>query len=169
MKKQFIETGKIVGTHALKGEVRVDAWCDSVAFLCGLKRLYFRDGTELKVLSARPHKNVAIIQFDGVSGIESADRLRGKIVYMNRDDVKLPQGTHFIQDLIGLEVRDVESGEVYGTISDVIKTGANDVYAVQKDGKEYLVPVIPDVVKEKNIDGGYITIKVLEGIFDDEN
>ena len=169
MKKQFIETGKIVGTHALKGEVRVDAWCDSVAFLCGLKRLYFRDGTELKVLSARPHKNVAIIQFDGVSGIESADRLRGKIVYMNRDDVKLPQGTHFIQDLIGLEVRDVESGEVYGTISDVIKTGANDVYAVQKDGKEYLVPVIPDVVKEKNIDGGYVKIFAMKGIFEDED
>lgn len=169
MKKQYIEAGKIVGTHGLRGDVRIDPWCDSAGFLCGFKRLYFSDGTELKVKNARVHKNTAIILFEGTTSIEQADMLRGKIVYINRDDAHLPKGTHFIQDLIGLKVTDYESGKYYGDITDVIKTGANDVYQVTENGKDYLVPVIPDVVIEKDIDGGEIKIKPLEGIFEDED
>ena len=87
-----------------------------------------------------------------VHTVEEADRLRGRIVYLNRDDVKLPKGTHFIQDLLGLTVEDADNGHVYGTITDVLKTGANDVYQVSKDGRDYLIPVIPEVVLEKDID-----------------
>ena len=88
---------------------------------------------------------------------------------MNRDDARLPKGANFVQDLIGLKVIDFENGTEYGVITDVIKTGANDVYQVEKDGKEYFVPVIPDVVKEKDIDGGYIKIFAMKGIFEDED
>lgn len=169
MKKQYLEIGKIVGTHGLKGEVRIDPWCDSPQFLCKFKRLYDVSGTEMKVISARVHKNITIVLFDGITKVEQADMLRGKVVYMNRDDVNLPKGTHFIQDLIGLKVLDFENNTEYGTVTDVLKTGANDVYQVTKDGKDYLIPVIPDVIIEKNIDEGFIKIKALEGIFDDEN
>ncbi len=169
MKKQFLEIGKIVGTHGLRGELRVDPWCDGAGFLCKFKRLYFADGTELKVLSTRPHKNIAILLLDSVNTPEQADALRGKVLYMNRDDVKLPKGTNFVQDLIGLDVLDGKTDESLGTITDVLKTGANDVYEVTRNGKKYYVPVIPDVVTEKNIDGGFVRLNVIEGIFDDEN
>ena len=169
MKKQFLEIGKIVGTHGLKGEVRVEAWCDSAEFLCRFKRLYKKDGTEMKVISSKVHKNIGIILFKGITSVEQADTMRGMVLYMNRDDARLPKGADFVQDLIGLKVIDVDGGTEYGVITDVIKTGANDVYQVEKDGKEYYVPVIPDVVKEKNIDGGYIKIFAMKGIFEDED
>ena len=164
MKKQFLEVGKIVGTHGLKGEVRVEAWCDSADFLCRFKRLYKKDGTEMKVVSSKVHKNMGIILFDGVTSVEQADTMRGMVLYMNRDDARLPKGTDFVQDLIGLKVVDVDNGTEY-----VIKTGANDVYQVEKDGREYFVPVIPDVVKEKDIDSGFVKIFAMKGIFEDED
>ena len=169
MKKQFLEIGKIVGTHGLKGEVKVDAWCDSPNFLCRFKRLYKKDGTEIKVISSKVHKNMGIILFDGVTSVEQADTMRGTVLYMNRDDARLPKGANFVQDLIGLKVIDFENETEYGVITDVIKTGANDVYQVEKNGKEYFVPVIPDVVKEKNIDEGFVRIFAMKGIFEDED
>ena len=109
MKNQFLEAGKIVGTHGLKGEVRVDPWCDSAEFLAKFKRLYYKDGTELKVISSRPHKNITIIHLEGVN------------------DVKLPKGVYFVQDIIGMRTIDCDTGEEYGEVTDVMKTGANDV------------------------------------------
>ena len=102
MKNQFLEAGKIVGTHGLKGEVRVDPWCDSAEFLAKFKRLYYKDGTELKVISSRPHKNITIIHLEGVNDVNEADGLRGRVLYINRDDVKLPKGVYFVQDIIGM-------------------------------------------------------------------
>ncbi len=169
MKKKYIEVGKIVGTHGLKGEVRIDPWCDSAVFLCRFKRLFYADGTEMKIIKARAHKNIAIVQLDGVDNVEQADMLRGKILYIDRDDAHLPKGTNFIQDLIGLRVEDADSGEYYGEVTDVLKTGANDLYQVTKDGRDYLVPVIPDVVVEKDIDGGVIKLRPMKGLFDDED
>ena len=169
MKKQYIEAGKIVGTHGLKGEVRIDPWCDSAAFLCRFKRLFDASGNEMKVAGAKIHKNIAIIHFSGITTVEQADMLRGRIVYIDRNDVRLPKGTHFIQDLIGLSVVDADTGALYGSITDIIKTGANDVYQVTNDGKDYLVPVIPDIVVEKDVDGGVIRIRPIKGIFDDED
>lgn len=169
MKKQFIEAGKIVASHGLKGEVRIAPWCDSADFLCQFKRLYYADGAVINVKSARVHKNIVIALFEGINDVQQANMLRDKVIYINRDDVRLPEGTNFIQDLIGLKVIDAENGKEYGSVTDVLATGANDVYQVTKDGKNYYVPVIPDVVVEKNVDEGYIKIKVLEGIFDDEN
>ena len=169
LKKQFIEAGKIVGTHGLRGEVRIDPWCDSADFLCRFRRLYDKNNSEMKVKSARPHKNIAIVHFDGVDKVEQAELMRGRIVYINRDDVRLPEGTVFIQDLIGLKVIDADKDICYGEITDVLKTGANDVYQVTDNGREYLVPAIPDVVIEKDIDGGYVKIRPLKGIFDDED
>lgn len=169
MLKQYLEVGKIVGTHGLKGEVRVDPWCDSAAFLCKFKKLYYTDGSEISVVSARPHKNIAIVLFKGIDSVEQADLLRGKILYINRNDAHLPENTHFIQDIIGLKVYDIDSGAEYGEITDVLKTGANDVYQISKDEKDYLIPVIPEVVIETDIENGILKIRPIKGIFDDED
>lgn len=170
MKKQFLEAGKIVGTHGVRGELRIDPWCDSPAFLSKIKTLYFDEGREAVRVSCRPHKNIVLAKLDGVDSIDSAELLRGKIIYINRDDVKLPKGKNFIQDLIGCRVLDADDNSVeYGVIKDVFKTGANDVYTVKSgDGKEYLVPVIDSVIVERNVDEGYVLLRKLEGLFDDE-
>lgn len=171
MKKEFLEAGRIVGTHGLKGELRVEVWCDTPAFFCRFKRFYLNNGkTEVRVISARPHKNIAILLLDGISTIEQADIMRGKTLYINRSDIELDDNVFFIQDIIGLQVRDIDTGTVYGTVTDVFKTGSNDVYQVtDSDNKNYLIPVIDSVVKEVNVDGDYVLISPMKGIFDDED
>lgn len=171
MKKQFLDSGKIVGTHGIRGELRIEVWCDSPEFLCQFKTLYFdENGTESIKVKSRPHKNIVLCKIDGIDTIEQAERLRGKIVYINRDDIKLEDGVNFVQDLIGLEVKDADSGISYGKLTDVFRTGANDVYEItDKDGKTYLAPVIDDVIIETNVDEGYVLIRPLKGLFDDED
>ena len=90
-------------------------------------------------------------------------------MYLNRKDVKLEKGRYFICDLIGLTVVDDDTGETYGTCCDVSSTGVNDVYHLQTaDGKEVLMPAIPDVIRKVDIDGGEIRIFAMAGLFDDE-
>lgn len=169
-KKQFLEIGQIVNTHGLKGDVRVDPWCDGPEFICQFKKLYLKDGSTVIIEKARPQKNVAVLKLKGVDTIEQADLMRRTVLYVNREDVQLDEGEFFIQDIVGCEVKDADTNAVYGKITEVLKTGANDVYQVTDDnGKNYLVPVIDDVVIDTDIDSGVITIRPLRGIFDDED
>lgn len=170
MLKQYLEVGKIVGTHALKGEVRVECWCDSPEFLCKFKKLYNKDGSVIyKILKARTHKNIAILLIDGISTIEDADKIRGTVLYIDRKDVKLDKDAFFIQDLMQMKVIDNSTGEDYGIITDIFKTGANDVYQVTKDGKDYLIPAIPQVIIDTDIENGIMKIEPMKGIFDNED
>ena len=170
MLKQYLEAGKIVGTQGLRGEVRVQPWCDSAAFLCQFKRLYWHEGEEkVCVKSARVHKNLALLKLEGVDTIEQADQLRNRILYIDRDDCKLQEHEYFIQDLIGMQVLDVDSGCCYGKLTDVFQTGANDVYQItDQEGKEYLIPSIPEVVITRDIQAGIMKIRPLRGIFDED-
>ncbi|MEE0930894.1 MAG: ribosome maturation factor RimM [Acutalibacteraceae bacterium] len=168
--EQYLEIGKIVGTHGLKGELRVDPWCDSPQFLCEFKTLYLTKGATKLEVKSRPHKNIAIVKVKGVDTIEDADKLRNKILYMNRDDARLAEDEYFIQDLMGMEITDVDNGKIYGILTDVFKTGANDVYQVTDDNKkDYLIPVIDEVVINISLDENKVYIKPLKGIFDDED
>ncbi len=171
MIKQYIEVGKIVGTHALKGEVRVECWCDNPEFICKFKNLYNSDGSiKYKVLKAKVHKNVAILLLEGVNTIEEADKQRGKILYIKRQDAKLDKDAYFIQDLIGMTVVDnSDNNIIYGKITDIFKTGANDVYQVTKDNKDYLIPAIPQVIIDIDIENLIMKIEAMKGIFDDED
>lgn len=170
MVKTFLEIGKIVGTHGLKGEVRIEPWCDSPEFLSQLKTLYFDGGKTAVKVSCRPHKRIAIAKLKGVDTVEQAELLRGKVLWMNRNDASLEEGEYYIQDLMGCKAVDIDSNVEYGIITDVFKTGANDVYEVTDNkSSKYLIPVIPDVVKNVDVYSGEIKIKPLKGIFDDED
>ena len=169
MKKRYLEAGRIVGTHGVRGELRVEPWCDSAAFLAGFPVLYWDEGTRpVKVLSARPHKRLLLLRIEGCSSATEGALRRGKILYLDREDVSLPEGKFFIQDVIGLEVTDADTGRRYGTLTDVLKTGANDVYTVRDSaGKEFLLPVIPDVVVDTDLEAGRLLVRPIKGIFDD--
>lgn len=165
--KQFLEIGKIVAVQGLKGEVRVEAWCDSPEFMCEFDLLYFNKGkTPVHIVRSRPHKNIVLMKIEGVDTPEAAQELRGKVLYMDRNDVELEEGTYFVQDLIGLEVIDADDGTIYGTLAEVTATGANDVYHIKNEEKTYLIPAIPDVIEKTDIEGGRLLIHKMEGLFD---
>ena len=168
--KKYLETGKIVAVQGLKGEVRVEPWCDSQDFLCGFDVLYFDKGeTPVEIEYAHPHKNIVLMKLKGVDTVEQAQLYRNKILYMDRDDVELEDGCYFIQDLIGLRVTDIDDGTDYGKICEVTQTGANDVYHIKDDnGIIRLIPAIPDVVKNTDITEGTMLIHKLEGLFDED-
>lgn len=170
MKKQFLEIGKIVGTHGLKGEVRVECWCDSPQFLCCFDTLYYDGGKKAVQIKSRPHKNIALAKIKGVDTVEQADLLRGRVLYLNRDDVSFDDGVNFVQDIIDSKVIDEETGKEYGVVTDVLFTGANDVYEMaDNNGKKFYIPVIDSVVVEKDIDNSIIKIRPMKGLFADED
>lgn len=170
MLKKYLEAGKIVGTHGVQGEMRVECWCDSPAFLSSFKTLYLDGGKTPLSVSCRPHKNIVLMKAKGVSSIEEADLLRGKILFIDRGDARLEKGAHFVQDIIGLSVTDAATGEVFGEVEDVLKTGSNDVYEMKApDGKRFYIPVIPDVIDRFDFDEGKVYIHPMKGLFDDED
>lgn len=172
MIKEYLETGKITGTHGVRGEMRVEVWSDSPEFLKKFKTFYFDDkGNEpVKVISCRPHGNIAILKLDGVETIDDALKLRNKVLHIKRSDAKIPKGNYFIAELIDCKVIDADDNDkVYGILSDVSETGANDVWHIKADDKEYLIPAIPDVIDSVDVEEGIVKIKPLKGIFDDEN
>lgn len=168
MKKEYLEIGKIVNVHGLQGEVKVIPWCDEPDFLCEFSMLYIgKDRREVNILRSRVSKNAVIMKIEGYDTPEKAEKLRGQVLYIHRDDVELEEGCYFIQDLFDIKVVDVDSGVVYGLLKDVLQTGANDVYDVRsEDGKQYLIPAIPDVIIETDLDAEIMRIRPLEGLFD---
>ena len=167
--KQFLETGKITGTHGLKGEVRVQSWADSPEFMTQFRELYLdRGAKKIEITAARVHKNMLIMKIRGIDSMDEADKLREKVLYISRDDVELDEGTYFIQDLIGLNVVDDDTGERIGRLDDVSETGANDVYHIRTDdGRVYLIPAVPDVVRDISVDDGVMCIFKMKGLFDE--
>ncbi|MBR6243800.1 MAG: 16S rRNA processing protein RimM [Ruminococcus sp.] len=167
MKKEFLEAGKIVTTHGIRGEVKIMPYTDIPDILCEFDRLFIgKNKDEIFIERSRVFKNTVIAKIEGIDTPEQAEKLRNKMLYMHRDDLELDDDTYFIQDLIGLEVKDADSGELYGKIADVMQTGANDVYVIKDGEKEYLVPAIADVVISTDIDNNIMTIRPLDGLFD---
>ncbi len=164
---RFLEAGEIVGTHGVRGELRLQPWCDGPDTLRRVKTLYWdADGRQPVRVACRPHKTLTLIKAEGIDTVQDAAALRGRVLYVDRRDLKLPAGHHFIRDLIGLRVIDAETGEEYGTLTAVSATGANDVYHMDYHGREVLIPAIPSVVRTIDAEGGVVTITPLEGLFD---
>lgn len=168
--KKYLEIGKIVSVHGLKGDVKVEPWCNEPEFICEFDKLYSKDGKkEYEIERSRVQKNMVIMKIKGIDSVEDGQAIRNKILYMDRDDVELEKGYYFFQDLIGLTVIDTDSQKVYGKIADVFQTGANDVYHIKSDdGKSYYIPAIPDVIDKVDLNDGKMYITPLEGLFDED-
>jgi len=162
MNNGFLEAGKIVNTHGVRGEVKLQPWADTPGFLAEFKRLYI-DGAPVKVLSAKVHKGCVIAALEGVDDINGAIRLKNKTVYIAREDVNLEEGRHFVADLHGLRAVDAGTGQELGLVSEVLTLPAHNVYVI-KGAREILVPAIPEFVEELDIAGGYIKFRLIEGM-----
>lgn len=161
-KSSLLEAGIITNTHGLNGEVKVQPWADTAAFLLQFNR-FFIDTSPIDVLSARVHKNSIIATLRDIDNIESAIKLKNKVISVSRDDFITEDGRHLIVDLIGLSVIDSESNDVVGEIADVLTLPSNDVYVIKSD-REILVPAVPEFIKEVNIDFGYVKIFFMKGL-----
>ena len=138
-------------------------WADDPDFLLNFKTLYL-DGKPIHIRSARVHKNAVLMKLDGVDDINEAMRLKNKVVSIDREDATLEEGSFFLADLYGLEVRDADSGEVLGTISDVLTPPANNVYIVKGTKREYMIPAVSKFIVETNVDEGYLLVHLIEGM-----
>ena len=110
-KEPYLEAGKIINTFGVRGEVKLDPWCDNAEFLKPLKTLYI-DGAPRAVASSRVHKGMLIVRFADVEDVNGAMLLKNKIVYFARSDVRLPKGRHFVADLLGAAVVDEQGTEI---------------------------------------------------------
>lgn len=168
--KEYLEIGKIVKPFGLSGEIKVYPWCDDANLFESLDKIYFRRGQiSLNISSVKIHKSMVILRLESIDTIEDAKSLVNKIIYINRNQIHLEEGQFFIQDLIGLRVIDVDSKKLYGAVTQVYKTGANDVYEIiDQENKKYMIPVIPEVVKKVDLIKGTISINPMKGIFQNE-
>ena len=159
MQKQYMETGEIVSTHGIRGEVKVYPWADYPEFLLEFDEFRI-GGKDYKVENSRVQKNCVLLKLKGVDTVEDAMALRGKVVEFDRTDVELEEGW-FIADLIGLRV--LENGKEIGILKDVLQYPGNDVWIV-KGEKEYMIPSVADFVKEVHIEEGYAVVELIEGM-----
>ena len=159
--KEFLDCGRIVNTHGVRGEVRIVPWADSPDFLCRFSTLYI-DGAPRRVLSSRVHKGSVIAKLDGVDTVEKAMLLRDKTIQIRRADARLPEGTFFLEDVIGLKVVD-EAGRTLGTLTEVLTPSVQQVYVI-KGEREIMIPAVPEFILETNIAGGYIRVRRIEGL-----
>ena len=165
MPEQYLEIGRITNTHGVMGEVRVQPWADSPDFLCKFKTLYVDSSHwPIKVERARVHKNMVILKLEGVTDVPSALAMRNAILYIDRADVKLPEGSFFLADIMGLEARDAQTGAVLGKIADIMDLPAGNVYVIRGGEREIMVPAVPQFIAETNVEGGYIRVNMIEGL-----
>ncbi len=159
--QQYLEAGKVVTTHGVRGEMKLELWCDGVDFLKKAGRLFpsAQGGRAYKITSIRPQGQMALLQLEGVNDMDAARALRGQVFYFDRNDATLPAGRWYVADLIGCEVRDADTGKVYGVVTSVDHPGAQDIYTVKSpSGKEYMFPGVDAFLKERNPPEGYILV-----------
>ena len=160
----LLEVGQIVNSYGIKGFLKVVPLVDSIEQFKTFKKLYIQNKEELEIEEIKFSKNLVLVKVKGIDTIEDALRYKNLYLYAKREDIKLEDGAHFIVDLIGLEVY-TDDGRLLGILKEVLQPGANDVYIVEsEDKKQILLPVIPDVVKDINIEKRKIIVHLLEGL-----
>ena len=159
--KEYVEAGRIVNTHGVNGEVKIEVWLDSPEFFRSFKRLYL-NGAEKKILSARVHKSFVIARLDGVEDLNAAMALKGKTVEILRADAHLKEGEFFVQDILGFRVVD-ERGTEIGRLVDAEETPASMIYVV-KGEKEHLIPAVREFILSIDAEREEIRVHLIEGM-----
>lgn len=168
--EKYFRIGVFTTTHGIKGEIKVYPTTDDIRRFDDLKSVYFdtKEGLlKYEVDGVKYFKNIAILSFKDINKIEDIEQYKGCDILIDREDaIPLDEGEHYISDLIGLNVVD-EDDKVIGTVSNVMQTGANDVYIVNNGpASEILLPSIKECIKEINIDKGYIKVHIMDGLLD---
>ena len=168
MEQQFLECGKIVNTHGVKGAVKIESWCDSPDVLADLERVFFHEEgryREASVKKASVFKQFVLMEIEGIDSLDDAMLYKNRTLYAARDDFQLEEGDYFIADLIGLSVIDERDDTVYGVLKSVVNHGASDIYVIDTPAGERMMPAVEEFVKRIDFEHG-IYISPIEGMFD---
>lgn len=173
-KQKYLECGKAVSTHGVRGTLRLESYCDTPEVLAKLRKLYIKtpsgDFECMKVRAASIQKSMVLCTFENITTLEEAIKFKGTVFYADRDDLKLPDDAVFVADIIGLPVIDNVSHEKYGTLSDVITPGGREVYVVSDvhDGT-FMIPAVPEFIIHIEIEGDApgVYVKLIEGMRED--
>ena len=170
MKKEFLECGIIRSPHGVRGILNVECWCDSTKVLASQKRVFIqsRDGSykEIEVTSASSAGDRVLMGLSGISSREEAQAYKNVTLYLRREDIPIPRGAMLIADMIDLPVKDIDTGKVYGKISDVTDGVRYTLYTVvTDDGKSVILPGVDEFVKEITEEGGML-VRPIPGFFD---
>ena len=166
----WLEVGKIVNTHGLKGEVKVVPWTDSPETFEDIDCVYIKKKTgdiRLNIENMKYQKNNIILKFKEISKIEDAEPLKNKTLFAERDALgELPDGVYYIADIIGLKAVDT-NGKLIGTVSDIFNTGSNDIYEIKREGmKNLLLPDIDDVITVE-LENERVVVRIPKGLEDE--
>ena len=166
--QKYLEVGQIVNTFGVRGEVKVVPYTDDITRFNKLKKVYIQKKAgmeEYEIENVRYHKNMVIIKFKKVDDMNTAELLKNLYLKIDIEDaIKLPKDTYFIADLIGLDVY-TDEGILLGKVDDIYSTGSNDIYVVKDEkGKQILLPAIPDVLKEIDLDNEKIIVHIIKGL-----
>lgn len=165
---EFLRVGIIANSHGLKGEVKVIPTTEDVQRFYDLEKVYIEKNnakTEVHIESVKMLNKFIVLKFKEFNNIDDILRFKSADLMINREDaIELEDGEYFVGDLIGCEIYDDE--KVYGKIKDVIFTGANDVYVVDYDGKDLLIPVTYECVLDIDICNKKIKVNMIKGLLD---
>ncbi len=165
---KYLECGKIINTHGIKGAVKIESWCDYPEIITDLPCIYFKidSGFEKRnIISATVMKRHVMAYIDGIDDIDAAAMLKETVIYADREDIPLEDGDYFIIDLVGLPVIDADTGIEYGKISEVFNTGASDIYTVKTESGDRMIPAVPEFIIAIDTDRG-VFVRPIEGMFD---
>ncbi|MBE6649901.1 MAG: 16S rRNA processing protein RimM [Ruminococcaceae bacterium] len=165
---KYLEAGKLINTHGVRGEFKFDVWCDTQSSYLKVKRFYLFDNGEgeLEVEAIRKFGKFMLVKFKGIDSLDDALKFKSKTVYVDRDDVPKKDGAVFIADIIGLPAIDISNGNVFGKIIDSTDRGSGDLYEIQLDSsKTVFIPAIPVFVKKIDLESG-VYFELIEGLID---
>lgn len=166
--ENLLQVGGIANTHGIRGEVKVFPTTDDPKRFCELDKVKLDTGRgylELEIEHVKFFKQFVILKFKGINNINDIEKYKGKGLWITREQaVELEEDEYFIMDLIGIPVYNEDMQKI-GCMKDVLTTGANDVYVIEKeDGRELLLPAIKECILEVNIQENYIKVHVMEGL-----
>jgi 16S rRNA processing protein RimM len=170
--EQYLEVGKIANTHGIKGEVKVIPLTDDPNRFLDLKWVYLEqnNGVEkMDIEGVKFLKGMVLLKFKQIDDMSAAEKLKGRLLKVDRKNaVKLPKDAFFICDLLGCEVYE-ENGNRLGTLREVLKTGSNDVFIVEREEQnDLLIPALKSVVKKVDLEQQRMVVVLPEGLVDDE-
>ena len=168
--EQLLRVGVISTTHGVRGEVKVYPTTDDVNRFKKLEKVVLDTGREyidLEISGVKFFKNLVILKFKGIDNINDIEKYKGKDLLVHREDaVALEENENYVADLIDLKVV-TDDGKVLGYLTEVMETGANDVYVVEtEDGQELLLPAIRYCILDVDLDEEVMTVHILPGLFD---
>lgn len=167
---KYLEVGKIVNTFGIKGQVKVVPYTDYIERFGELKEVLIEKKNQLQSFQIEQvtyHKNMVILKLKGIETIEEAEKYRNCYLKIDRKNAKkLPEGTYFIADLIGLDVY-TDEGTLLGKVDDIYNSGSSDIYVVKDEmGKQVLLPAIPEVLKDIDLEKEKIIVHIIKGLLD---